>query len=429
MHPVPPWLPRLAAVPVIVAAITVAVLALGGRDPAGPKPDVARGGDLVAFWAGGAILVEDGHGEQLYQRNRYLDEMEALFPVRPPRYRLAYPPPIYQACALAHGLGYSAGSRSFVLFMALLFAMGAWSIVRSGGAVGPLRWPIWALAWASPPMFMMTLTGQFSGAWLGAVALWFAAVKRVRRSTWWSLLAGVPLGLLCVKPTVALAAVVALALSGSGRSLIGFVAGGGLVLALSLALHGASPWHAYLAMVVDNPDLAQQMWLFPERQFTVRALLGVAAEPLGAQVVAGWVGVGLGGVLAIWMAPACWRGARRHATRPLAAAAALSTGLLVTPHLFDYDLGLHLPAAVVSVALLLTGDARRPRLGLALVVAAWLAPLGWPAARWLHLCVGTAALVGWVTWMGSELRLATPSPAADRSAPQRPAGPGRDTGR
>ena len=303
-----PWLERVAIAAVGVTASVVLVMALAGTDPAGPKRDVARGGDLVAFWAGGAVLAEDGHGRDLYKASRYREEMAHLFPRRPPRYQLAYPPPIYQACALAHGLGYAVGSRAFVLGMSALFALGVLLLVETRAELGPRRWLVGARALASPSMWMMVLTGQFSGAWLLLVALGFGAVRRVPGGRWWWLAAGLPLGVLCVKPTLAVAALAAVVVVGSGRALVGFLLGGGAVLAASLTLHGAAPWRGYLAMVADNPDLTQQMWLMPERQLTARTLLGLPAEPFGAEVVAGWAGTALAAVLLAWVAPVCWRG-------------------------------------------------------------------------------------------------------------------------
>jgi len=394
------WVRGLAIVLVVAALATTGVMAFGGDPPAGPRSTVIRGGDLIPFWAGGAILTEE-HGEsKLYFRPRYLGVMREEFPEHPPRYRLAYPPPIYQACSWFQFLPYPAAAAGFLLLMTALYALAAWLLVRTEPALRARGWVPWALAFACPPMVMMTLTGQFSGLWVlllaGAALLWRGGRP---------LLAGLLLGVLCAKPPLAVPLGLGRLVAGQGRALLGFVLGGAALVAGSLALDGVEPWVQYRAMIDATPDLTQRMWIMPERQVTGRSLVGWLLQPQQGAGVAGWLGLGAALLLAAWVGREAW-GAR--ADRPgglLALGAALSAGLLAAPHLFDYDLGMHGVGLAAGAAWLLQPRrARRRRLGGWLWIGAYLAVLAYPAARWLHLHLGVLVLGAWIVWMTLELR-------------------------
>ncbi len=390
------WNRRLPWVAVAVAAILVAVMAGvqrpgQGEAPPGVRAAVPLGGDLIAFWAGARILED--RADELYHRPRVLADLQGLFPELPPRYRLAYPPPVYQATALLLPLGYRWAMALQLVAMALLFALGARALVAASPGLARHRGIAWALLAAGPPMVMTAVTGQLSGVWFALAAGATLAWVRGRRLT-----AGLLLGLLCAKPTVAAPVALALVLAGQGWTLVGFVAGGALLLAASLALGGADAWRAYLDLLRSTPDLTQRMWLHPDRQLTLRSLVALPARWGELAAPLGWIGVALGGGLCAAIAPRAWRCARDPRTAALGWGLALSASLLAAPHLFDYDLGLHGPLLVASAALLLAGSPGRSRLGWALLAAAYLAPLGFPAARWLGLSVGTIGLLAWVVW-------------------------------
>ncbi len=407
-----PWKRGSLTALVLAAAVVVAVMAFGirqgeGEVPPGPRPSVPLGGDLVAFWAGGALLQADGGGGTPYDRPAALALLARLFPESPPRYRLAYPPPIYQVFALGQFLTYPRAASLLVLGMAALYSLGVAALLAGFPSLRGRRAVAWALLWASPAAVMMSLTGQLSGAWVLIVggAAW--AWSRGR-----GVLAGLLLGLLWLKPTLAVPVGLGLVITGQGRALLGFVAGGALVLGVSLAAGGGELWQGYLEMVRGTPDLTQRMWVYPERQFTLRTLLSLPARHSGLAVPLGWGGIALGVTLCAALAPVTWRAARRPATAMLARGAALSAALLAAPHLFDYDLGLHGIGLVASACLLAEGRARWPRIGWSLTGAAYLAPLAYPSAALLRLNVGTLALVAWVVWMAFELRAITRRSAA-----------------
>lgn len=392
---------------VVAVAAVVAVMAAvhrpaAGTAPPGVRASVPLGGDFIAFWAGGSILATEGDAHGIYHRPRANAELGVLFPEAPPRYRLAYPPPVYQLCAVLQPLSYRGAAGLFVVGMALLYGVGGFLLLAAFPALRERRLVFWALIWVSPAAIMMTLTGQLSGLWFALLAGAALAWQRDR-----AVVAGLLLGLLCVKPTLAAPVALGLLIAGQGTTLAGFVLGGALALGISMAADGPGPWLRYLEMLRDTPDLTQRMWLHPERQFTLRTLLALPFRDGDLAGPLGWAGVTIGLALCAIVAPWTWRAARRPTTAMFARGVALSAGLLAAPHLFDYDLGMHGIGLAASVALLARGEVSRPLVGRVLVSAAFLAPLAYPAARWARASLGTVLVAAWVLWMAMELRALT----------------------
>ena len=401
----PAWIRWGPGTLVAAAAVVVLIMAFGtrsgrGEAPPGPRATVPAGGDFIAFWVGGTILDEDGDAAQLYHRPRCLAELAQLFPEAPPRYRLAYPPPLYQACAMAQVVPYRWAAAGFVVAMAILLALGAWLLVDAIPALRAHRWTAWAIIWASPSAVLASLTGQFAGLWfvLLAGACWCWSRQR-------PLAAGLLLGALCAKPTLALPVFLGLVLAGQGWTLVGFALSGGLLLGASLVVGGIEPWARYMELMSGAGELTRRMWLLPERQLTLRTLAALPLRGTYAATWLGWLGSGCGLALCAWIAPAAWRGARHEETAMLARGAACSAALLAAPHLFDYDLGLHGLGLAAGAAVLLA----RPgaRLGWILLAAAILGPLAYPVALGLRISLGTVALLAWTIWLGREVRAVT----------------------
>jgi len=294
--------------------------------------------------------------------------------------------------------------------MAALFAAGGLVLARAFPEIAQRRVVLWVLVWASPAAVMNALTGQLGGLWFAALAC-AAWALRGRRP----LVAGMLLGLLWVKPTLALPVALGLLLAGQTSALAGLVLGGGIVLGLSLAADGIGPWLRYLEMMRDTPDLTHRMWLHPERQLTLRTLTALPFRGGDLAAPLGWAGVAAGLALCAWVAPASWRACRQEGTAMFGVAVALSAALLTAPHLFDYDLGMHAMGMLASASLLAAGSARRPRVGWFLWIAVFFAPLAYPAARWLSLSLGTVVLAAWVVWMTLELREISRRSEAGRS--------------
>ena len=389
------------------ALLTFTLMVLGGDDPMmGPRPGLVRGGDLLAFWDGGAILAGP-QPERLYEPGAAKEVQRALFPGVRHIYRMAYPPPIYQATAQLVPLGYVRAMRLMMLITALSMALGASTLARSvPEELGVPHWMVAALLGASPAGLLLLGTGQLSGVWLACLGAGCAAL--LQRRDW---VGGFFLGFLLLKPSLALPAFASLVLLLRGQAVLGFVFGAASITLTSLLLDGPQSWMSWLAIQSDPGDVALRMWNFPYRQITLRSAFGLLADRRTPQATAlGWLGVSLGtaGVLVVArLAVVSLQGHEgdrpRHA---LGLGAVLSMALLTTPHLFDYDIVMHAPGWLGSFWWIASGRAARPRLGVGALLGAWVAPLLAPVVASTHIAMGTALVSAWVIWMATELRMA-----------------------
>ncbi|GEM_PF-1271525 len=383
----------LAAVPVVVTAF----LLIAPPERYGQR---ARGGDLMAFWAGGAAVASESP-ERLYDRRFTLAFEREVDPGEKRGYRLAYPPPVYQVAARLVSLGYPPALAATMVAMLLLTFLGAYGLARAGPPIeglGSARTV--ALIAGSPAAMALAGTAQVSGAWIALLGLGLWLLAGGRR-----LLAGVALGFLCAKPSIAAPVFGVLLLTGRFRATAGFVLGGAALLAVSVAADGLVLWRAWFDMHAGTDGFARRMWMFPHRQITLRSGLALGAARRSPEaVLLGHVGVALGACLFFVVAAAARRAARDPLAVALGFGATLSAALLATPHLFDYDVVLHAPGWIASAAWIARGRARRPRSGKVLLFGAWVAPaLTWVAAA-THLHVGVWCTAAWVIWMLLELR-------------------------
>lgn len=405
---------RLA--PLVGAAIllgTAAQMSFRGEDPAGPDPKWIRGCDLVSFWVGGTIL-DDGDAATLYARKKNRKYLVALYPAKPPRYAFAYPPPVYQLFAIPQPrLDYLLSAKVLMFAMAAAHAAGAAMLLATSA---PLRrWRDLALGFliALPAAGSVITSGQLGGLWVLCLGAGFFLRHRGH-----SVLGGVVMAGLWMKPSLGLPVALAFAWMGERRVVLGMVLGGLGILGTSLAAGGGPAWLGYLGRLQDPVDYLEDFWIHRLRQVTLRATLATLSGDEAVSRALGWIGVSLGILLSAWVR---WqgRGDRENAPRrDLALGATMSALFLATPHLFEYDLGMHLPALVAAAAWMAAGRARWPWVGAALWLASYFAGAIAFAGSAVHFNLATLLVLAWVAWMGMELR-ASRDYARDSSKAQR----------
>jgi hypothetical protein len=384
---------------VLVAAhvVLLLVLAFAGTDPAGPNPPTQRGGDFLPCWAGGTLIAE-GRGHELYDRRAFGEIQERVLHQRV-KYPSGYPPPVYQACALTTSLSYGNAARVAVLGNPVLFAIGAGLLLLCvPGLRSEQRAVGLGVAFVSPAFLMNSITGQNLGVWLlllgGGLLLW----RRGR-----PVLAGAVLGLLCVKPSLAGPVALALVLSGQLRTLVGFALGGATLVGVSAVIAGTPQLWLDWGRLIAAGRLDDMMWSVPHRHFSMRALWVLPAHGTALEASAGWAARAAGLGLAASFAPLAWRASPEDDPSTRGFLAVVAACLFASPHLIEYDLAVYLPAFAAG-ALLLVGDrARRPRLGAALTLAVYVAPLSWPLSKALGFSVGSGVMLLWLLWLRSEL--------------------------
>jgi Glycosyltransferase family 87 len=323
--PTPHWLSdqRVRVYSAIVLGIFVAaylgLIALslpGFVDPRG-KP---VGYDFIAFWSA-AWLALQGRPEAAFDWQAIATAHQAAVPaLHDPFYLLLWHyPPTFLLAVLPFGyLPYLAALAVF-----LLGSIAAWAaLIRR---IVPDR-RYWIAAAAMPAGLINLFHGQ--NGFLAAALAGFALLLLERQP----LIAGVLIGLMAIKPHLAILFPIALVASGNWRA---FVAAAVTATLFSLVSVAAFGWDTLAAFVHDMPSAGSLIdqgilpWGMMPSPYVFALALGaphtVAWALQGAAALAAMVGT--------WIA---WR----SPTAPFAArAAVLLTGaLLISPYVFYYDM-------------------------------------------------------------------------------------------
>jgi hypothetical protein len=218
----------------------------------------------------------------------------------------------------------------------------------------------------------MVCLAAFSGVWMNLMdgqnafltaGLAGAAMLCLGRRPY---LAGVFLGLLAIKPQLALLFPVALLAIGAWRPMLSAAATALAMLAAGTAVLGQATLKAWIGSVGFAGMLLEQGGLNWQKMPTMFAM----ARMFGAPVTAAYV---LHGLLAVGAVAAVWRVWRSSQDWQLRGAALMSATFLVSPYLFYYDLAwLAFPIAWLGMHGLRDGWVSGER---EVLVAAWILPL------------------------------------------------------
>jgi hypothetical protein len=335
---------RRAVVALVVAANAVVLL----RYLWGLWPFAALDDDFTYIWVA-ARLAWAGHAAQAYDVAGFTRTLRALLPYMPAgEYSLAYPPPYLLLAAPLGALPLTGAFFAWLAGSLAVFAAALW-------AVWPRRLVLVAAVLA--PGFALNLWfGQNGLLFGGLIGLALAWNGRRPRS------AGVALGLLALKPHLALALGLVLLVGRRWTVLAVAAATAVAAIGLSAALFGPDIWRVFLAGFGRAADLSspvlQGVSVRGSVYWTLRTVGAAPAVALAAQAVTALV--------AALLAGRSWRRGDPPAVAVAVSAAALA---LILPRLGTYDLAFF---AIAAAALAGAAAGRRATLGLAL--GFWLAP-------------------------------------------------------
>ncbi len=347
-----------------------------GHHPGGVltgPPGKPQATDFLSFWVAGR-LAWAGHAASAYTLAA-MSPREHAAAVLDPAAVLAffYPPSFLLLCLPFAALPYLGGLAAFVLAQGVALVAGLRRILLPGlGRAGArLLWGALPVL-AFPGLLMNAATGQ-NGFWSAACFAWGLIWLEARPG-----LAGACLGMLVIKPHLALAVPVALLAARRWRALLACCAAGMGWMAAAWAVLGSAAWRGFFAAAPAIRDALEnhpEDWGKLQSLFTSLRLWGA---PLGVAYVAQ---LGLAVAVLAVLARLAWR--RPGGGAEMAAAAAAC--VLCTPHVLDYDL------AVTGV------------------------PLAWIAGR--------AVRTGWLPWEKAAAGLAFLWPLVARLATQSGAAP------
>ncbi len=287
-------------------------------------------------------------------------------------------PPSYgpQVALLFEPFAYTSYIPALWIWLALsvgLFAISCVSIWRRSDRLRGWGWPVFVLTASAPAFYFTLLYGQTSA--LAASCFVAAYLALARRQ---HLLAGLAIGALFYKPQLGVAAAVLCVAGGQWRVVTG------AVVAVAVQLLGAA-WYwggGILATYADALLRIPQtlVTIEPEKRHlhSWRAffqLLGLSDAPLTSAVA-------LASLVTLAIAVVAWRS---RGDLRLRFTVLLTTTVLVSPHLYVYDLLILVPACLLFSDALLDGH----------VVTS---PHAWPA--WLAVSL---------VWMGPFLGFLAPA--------------------
>jgi len=214
-------------------------------------------------------------------------------------------------------------SAARTLFLLLELAAAAGSVALWPVARGSWRWT--ALCWSAPAAICLAF-GQDTILFLFVVSLGFWLL--FRGHDFW---AGVVLSLCASKPHLAVLVPVVLAAQAKWRTLVGGIAGGVVIVALSFAVEGPAWPERWLAQS-RLPDFEHTF----DRMPNLRGLFTFLGESLALELV---VGVGIAGVVYFLS---------RSISLKCGMILALSVGLLLSHHSYVYDCVVLIPGLLLA---------------------------------------------------------------------------------
>jgi len=314
----------------------------------------APGGDFVVFWSAAKLALSGGAAAPYDLAALRQMELSAV-----------------PGLAIGDGVLpwlYPPASLWFVLPFGLLPYGLATLAFLAGGAV----WYAWAmhrtLPWRDARLAAVAFPGIAVVLATGQNALWLAGCAGLALTCLRSrpVLAGVLLGVVAMKPQLALMFPVALLCARAWRALGAMIATTLVLTLVSLLAFGTGPFAAFLHNAVLARESVEQGSALLARMPTVFA----AVKLLGGGLLLPYAIHGLVAVAALAAVMYAWTGACSFALR---AAVLVTAGLLLPAYLYDYDLVfLGLAIAWLGVHGHRTGWLRGERELLALL---WLMPL------------------------------------------------------
>lgn len=371
--------PRIVLATYIIVAIAWILLSKNLVDLKG-KP---LGYDFITFWAASHVALA-GHAEDAYNILSLFKSEQIAVPTSESVFVWYYPPTFYLVILPLALLSYLTAYWAFILSTLSCYLLVLRRIVVDSKAK-------WCLA-AFPGLWMNVFHGQ-NGFLTAALA--GAALLCLKRRP---ILAGVLIGLLAIKPHLALLFPVALIAIGAWRTLIAAALTAFAFVALGTAVLGTATLKACLASLGYARLFLESGTLPWPKMPTVFAFVRLLGMPVtGAYVMHGVVAAGA--VLAVWYV---WR---RCQNWELRGATLFAATFLCSPYVFDYDLAwLAFPIAWLALTGLRDGWLRGER---EILVAAWLLPLAMdPIATGTHVQVAPFVLIA---LLGITLRRAARS--------------------
>ncbi len=267
---------------------------------------------------------------------------------------------------------------------------------KSCAALSPYRGFVALCALAYPPLFHFFVRGQISAAVLLCFVLAYFAFQA--RREW---LAGIALGFLVFKPQFLVAIPLVLLMAQAWKAVAGLAISAATQLVLTFLYFGTSVMRAYFNMLLQSAASPRttELILSPIQMHSLRAFW-VLLIPWPRAVLVLYT---LSALAVIAIAAAVWRSSSSLSLR---FSALILAAVLVSPHIYIYDL-LALAPALLLLANWTLNNPHHPSAPAVkfLSYLAFVLPLFGPIARWTHLqlSVPVFAALLWTLWRTQQM--------------------------
>jgi hypothetical protein len=308
--------------------------------------------DYSDMWAAGH-LITIGQGDTLFDLAAFNTALRDMFGSAFPHQVWPYPPPIL---LLAVPLAAIPLLPGFLFYTIGMLALLWWSL-RCGGLTRTAS----AAVLLSPAVADNALTGQNGSL---TAALLFGGLTLVHRRP---VLGGAILGMLIIKPQLALLMPVCLISSGNLRALLAMIVSAGLLAVVTAVGFGLDTWVEFFLRTRPMIEaILQAPWQALPSQWGFASAL-MAARSVGAGLA---IAYAVQAIVTLTCAAAAWSTWRDTAADPAPRAAFTAVlAILASPWAHSYDM---IPLAVAIVMLVKTAH----RASLILLAFAWF----WPGA-------------------------------------------------
>jgi hypothetical protein len=354
--------------------------------------DNLKGADFVLWYTLGDF-GHTGDVADLYRGPQFLEDRQfALVPESKGDYFVCLYPP--QMAALFAPLARLPYLHALLIWSAIgigLYATCIFEVGRTCPALRPFAGTAALCAAAYPGFFEQIGHGQCAIVSLGCVTVAYLALNRG-----WPVLAGMAIGALTFKPTLAATAIAMLVLAGEGRLLAGVALGAGLQYGAATIAYGFDAMTGYVRALIELGEAVQEQTPKLYNMHCLRAFWSLLVPVPGivrALYLASAVGV-------LFLA---WRAWRRNADVGVKFATVLLATVLISPHLYVYDLLILAPALLVLADRAMRCETP-PVPGL-YVALCYALPLLGPLANVTHVQLSVPAFVATLWLLSRPARL------------------------
>jgi alpha-1,2-mannosyltransferase len=298
--------------------------------------DNLKGTDFVLWYTLGDFGRTGGVAD-LYRGPQLLEERQfALVPESKGDFFVCLYPP--QMTALFAPLAHLPYLPALLIWSAIgvgVYAICIIAVVRTCPGLRPFAGTVALCAAAYPAFFEQIGHGQCAILSLACVTVAYLALN-----AGWPIIAGMAIGALTFKPTLAATCIAVFASAGEWRMLIGVAIGAGLQYGGATLIYGVDVMKAYARALIELGEAVQQQTPKPFNMHCLRIFWSYIVPD--ERIARGLYYASAVGVLFL-----AWRAWQRNTDVGLKFAAVLLATVLISPHLYVYDLLILAPALLI----------------------------------------------------------------------------------